>query len=81
MSKSVKYIRIKGVSGIVLFPPSLIHADVARGHDVESAGFVDLKNMECFGQSISLELSSDPLDTKILRHMFGGDTHQIGAEA
>lgn len=69
----MKYINltIGSMSGLVLFPEYLSHADVAAGRPVRSAGFVDLITMVCYGESTSLRAKSDPHDTARLRAMFG----------
>lgn len=59
----------------LVFPTVLVHADVARryGGKVVSAGFVQVSEdalgrpeFHCYGESISLNVKSDPKDSKIL---------------
>ena len=67
---AMKYIKTNELS-IVIFSPSLTHADMAKrlGGEILSAGFVDMEKRECFGESVSLNLKSDPMDTCYLRGM------------
>ena len=59
--------------GIILFPAFISHKDMADHFEgkVYSAGFValDYESLGCYGESGSLKLHSDPLDTKLLRIM------------
>ena len=59
--------------GIILFPAFTSHKDMAKHfkNKVYSAGFVsfDYESIDCWGKSESLNLQSDPLDTKLLRIM------------
>lgn len=61
----------------LIFPDFLVHAEVAQGfiksrkacpydpreYRVHSAGFISPMGMECHGESESLGVKSDPLDT------------------
>lgn len=62
----------------ILFFMGIEHKDVARGLKVTSAGFCDVWYDEmikvwkakCFGESISLNMKSDPIeDTLLLEHV------------
>jgi hypothetical protein len=70
-----KYIivRSSGTEVPLVFSPLLIHADVARGSKVRSAGFCELDSGGKWvvgGGSTSLKLSSRPEDAAILnRHL------------
>jgi hypothetical protein len=66
-----KYIILKcsGLEVPLVFSPMLIHADVARGKKVRSAGFCELGpdgRWVVGGDSTSLKLSSRPQDAAIL---------------
>ena len=65
----MKYIRTN--LGIILFPAFISHAEMAEHFEdkVYSAGFVtlDCESLNCYGESGSLKLHSDPFDTKLLR--------------
>jgi len=70
--RKIKYIRLKNNgAGLVIFPCSMIHSEVANGQEVASAGFIDPQTWECFGESMSLGLPSQKIDTAILRRMVG----------
>lgn len=74
----LKYIRT--VYGPVIFPETLTHSDVAKGlPEVKSAGFLyvdynvieDRFDIKPFGESISLDIKSDPeIDKKHLDNLF-----------
>jgi len=70
----MKYIR-HGHLGIVLFSDAVTHSEVASqlGGKVLSAGFahIDADNIQCHGESISLNLRSDPQDSTLLRAAVG----------
>lgn len=61
--------------GLLLFPEYLRHSDVAAGRPVQSAGFVDLDSLTCYGESVSLGVQSCPMDTARLRAMAGHTEH------
>jgi hypothetical protein len=62
---------------IVFFPPITDHSNVSIanwmgiGMKPTSAGFVrfDGKQFNCYGESRSLKLKSDPIDTKLANRM------------
>lgn len=58
-----KYIVVEGPFGrenILIFPPHIIHSDVAMGYNVISAGFLTIQDgkVGCFGYSTSLNVRS-----------------------
>lgn len=56
---------------IVVFPDIIQHSVIAGDHKVVGAGFIDMSNGKCYGNSYSLGVSSRPEDTKIaLRQLF-----------
>lgn len=70
-----KYIivRCSGMEVPLVFSPMLIHAEVARGSKVRSAGFCELNDQGKWvvdGHSTSLKMHSRPEDAVILnRHL------------
>lgn len=63
MFGSTKYIVVEGEFGmesIFIFPYHVAHADAATGRDVISAGFLSIQGgkVNCFGESISLDMKS-----------------------
>lgn len=67
----MKYIKFKEV-GFVLFERHISHCRLADkvGADVESAGFVEMDELNppmCYGESTTLNVKSDPKDTELLR--------------
>lgn len=73
-----KYVSFKDLAdkivGIVLFPELFQHVEIDRlmnragGYLSETAGFVNLEGIICFGTSLSLGLGSNPeTDTPLLR--------------
>lgn len=66
----------------ILFFMGTEHKDVARGFKVTSAGFCDVWYDEmlkvwktkCYGESISLNMKSDPVeDTMLLEHVLNSE--------
>lgn len=58
---------------ILVFPPFINHFDFAKRFKQEtiiSAGFVDLKNQQCYGESKSLDLKAREIDTKLLQSQY-----------
>lgn len=68
----MKYIRHSQL-GLILFKNDIIHSDMAyaiKGRvsgSILSAGFINLKTLQCYGDSLSLNLSSLPEDTNLLQ--------------
>lgn len=66
----------------VIFPPVLVHKDMAdhvkhciamdkrhsREHKVVGAGFIDLADLQTWGKSESLNIASRPEDSDLIRH-------------
>lgn len=76
---SAKYIRW-GRDNMYIFPPSgNVHCDVAARLSTvppKSAGFINIMpdgRIKCFGESVSLGLSSDPEDSAIAERILRGD--------
>lgn len=71
----IKYVRFEklddGWDVLVLFPASVTHAKIAELNpsQVVSAGFISSYG-ECYGKSTSLEVSSAPEDTKLLKSQY-----------
>lgn len=74
----------RGPLQMIIFPPSIIHADVAKKFatsniKIKSAGFIRRKSsyedgMFCYGNSISLNVSSNPdIDNILLKRLFCSD--------
>jgi hypothetical protein len=65
-----KYIilEISGFPAAIIFPRHLQHSSVAQalGHPVTSAGFVQVRQgkVEVYGESLSLNLRSNPADAR-----------------
>ena len=81
MSAHMKYIMVEdryGDKSPILFAPSESHANMAfkLNAKVSSAGFVinNLGTVECYGESTSLGVKSDPEDTKILQRYLSPNT-------
>jgi hypothetical protein len=58
---------------ILVFPPFITHFDFAKRFKQEtivSAGFVDLKNQQCYGKSNSLKLEAREIDSKLLKSQY-----------
>jgi hypothetical protein len=58
---------------ILIFPSYIKHFDFAKKFKQEtiiSAGFVDLKNQQCYGESKSLDLKAREIDTKLLQNQY-----------
>lgn len=60
------------LSAPILFGELHKHSEVAMGFKVTSAGFVDItvdthgvSTATCFGESVSLNIKSDPIEDKI----------------
>ena len=61
---------------MILFPPTLTHADVAQRlgiiNDIWSAGFANCEAGYCYGESISLKKKYDPkTDDHLLSRLIG----------
>lgn len=81
MFDNVKYIVVDyGYHELQMFPfsPTITHKDmhIMVGGEVVSAGFID-EFMQCYGSSSSLNVSSDPNDTKMLKRMFSIEDKKI----
>lgn len=73
MGTKQKYVRLKQYDTIIIFPEVLNHSDFKHMNPV-SAGFcyVEKEKIQCFGESYSLRMKSDPEDTKIAtKQIFG----------
>lgn len=73
MDTKQKYVRLKQYDTIIIFPEVLNHSDFKHMNPV-SAGFcyVEQEKIQCFGESYSLRMKSDPEDTKIAtKQIFG----------
>lgn len=73
MDTKQKYVRLKQYDTIIIFPEVLNHSDFKHMNPV-SAGFcyVEKEKIQCFGESYSLRMKSDPEDTKIAtKQIFG----------
>jgi hypothetical protein len=58
---------------ILIFPSFITHFDFAKRFKKEtiiSAGFVDLENQQCYGESNSLKLKAREIDTKLLKSQY-----------
>lgn len=75
MSGKMKYINFKNI-GLVIFETTVTHSDMKNmiGMEPISAGFCSMPNKDecgnearCFGESVSLKLSSTPEDTETLK--------------
>lgn len=73
----LKYIRTKN-DDIIVFNDSIQHSEFKR-FEPKSAGFISLSvddqeiSCNCYGQSISLNLKSDPEDTALAqKRLFNG---------
>ena len=73
MNTKQKYVRLKQYNTIIIFPEVLNHSDF-KHMDPISAGFCYVRKdrVDCFGESYSLRMKSDPEDTKIAtKQIFG----------
>lgn len=78
--RKIKYIIIDGYTPI-LFADHLIHSDVAAKHggEVTGAGFCHIGGKDeygnpqfvCYGESVSLNVRSQPSDSAIVNRAFG----------
>lgn len=64
----MKYLNHKDL-GLVIFSAAVTHAQIAAriGGQIKSAGFVDVENQKCFGESVSLNLKARDEDTVLFR--------------
>lgn len=72
-SKKLKYI-VVDESHPVIFPETLVHADVGRRFNVTSAGFCQRYpdgKWRCWGESLSLGIKSDQFDEDLLNETIG----------
>lgn len=62
----MKYVITKPLNEIIIFSKSIQHSDFGN-LNIKSAGFVDIidNKYHCWGESISLGVSSDPEDSFI----------------
>ena len=69
--KTMKYVRLKDVNSIIVFPQIIQHSTF-RGLEPISAGFCYFgsKKVQCYGQSISLNLKALPEDTELATRQF-----------
>ena len=68
-----KYVRLKRYNEIIIFPEVIEHKDFSK-FELVSAGFCYVSNnqVQCFGESYSLGLKSDPEDSKLAtKQIFG----------
>jgi len=70
-----KYVRLKEFNSFIFFPETIDHSTFKHLNPI-SAGFCYLSGngevVECFGRSVSLNLSSNPDDTKwATRQVYG----------
>jgi hypothetical protein len=68
-----KYVRLRLFNEIIIFPTSIEHSDFKKFEPI-SAGFCYIgdNKVNCFGESYSLKLKSDPEDSKIAtKQIFG----------
>lgn len=75
MDTKQKYVRLKRYDEIIIFPELLEHSSFKNLEPI-SAGFcyVNHNRVDCFGESYSLKLKSDPEDTKLAtKQIFGFD--------
>lgn len=65
MDRKQKYVRLKRYNEIIIFPEVIQHSKFEY-FDVVSAGFCyvnpETKTVDCFGESISLRLKSNPIE-------------------
>ncbi len=64
---------------MIIFPASINHSTIARkiGYKPISAGFLNMKKEKCFGESISLNIKSNPeIDTKLFKIQFQNFFHE-----
>lgn len=71
-----KYVRLKEYGQIIIFPCIIQHSKFKSFNPI-TAGFcyIDNQKIKCFGESISLDLKSDPEKDTILatKQIFGVD--------
>lgn len=73
--KDFKYIMVDGIYPI-LFTLAMIHKDIAKGHNVTSAGFAKIESCDnklsvsVSGESVSLGISHNPEDASTIKKMF-----------
>lgn len=73
MDKQLKYVRLKELDEIIIFPTSIDHSEFKRFNPI-SAGFcyIGENKVRCFGESVGLNLKSDERDTKLAtKQVFG----------
>tara|TARA_R110001592_G_scaffold342710_1_gene632698 strand:- start:299 stop:544 length:246 start_codon:yes stop_codon:yes gene_type:complete len=73
MDTKQKYVRLKDYDEIIIFPQLIQHSDFKYMNPI-SAGFCYVGNdkIDCFGESVSLGLSSREDDTlKATKQVFG----------
>ena len=68
-----KYVRLIKCDSIIVFPTLIQHSKFAN-LDIMSAGFcyIDNNEVKCFGESVSLKLTSKDSDRAILQHQLFG---------
>ena len=72
MDTKQKYVRI-GRDEFIIFPMTLSHDEFLKFHPT-SAGFCYIYNnkVDCYGESVSLKLKSDPADSMLAtKQVFG----------
>lgn len=74
----LKYIKIKPFNEIIVFPGSIEHKRMGRGFNVSSAGFISISSDKaiCSGESVSLDLKSDPKDSFLATKQLLGITDE-----
>jgi len=72
MFRKLKYIRTEG--GFILFSEPMMHSEVRPTAKIISAGFYSTSGgVQCFGESISLNLKSLPEDSELLAIQLKGE--------
>jgi hypothetical protein len=68
-----KYVRLKIYDEIIIFPTIIEHSDFKHMNPI-SAGFchIGIKEIDCFGESISLGLKSNKEDSDIATRQIHG---------
>lgn len=71
--EKMKYVRIGEYNSIIIFPEIIQHSQFQK-FSPKSAGFcyISPEKVVCFGESISLNLKSDPEDTKFATKQYCG---------
>ncbi len=67
----MKYIMLE--HGPVIFSEAYVHSEMAQGRRVLSAGFVNINEegkFYAYGESISLDIKSDPRDSDLINKEF-----------